>query len=98
MDQQYNVIHLKQSPTENEPYIQLEKWNLSAVDEFRSSLDRLSQKNFVRVGISRRCMTIKNKTCVLETNHVYDSLSRKIIDDLPGYLTCNNRESVVVSS
>ena len=35
VDQQHNVIHLKQSPTDDS-YIQLEKWNLSHVDEFKA--------------------------------------------------------------
>ena len=72
VDQQFNVVHLKQSSTDSEPYTQIEKWNLSPVDEFRLSLDWLSQTDFARASISRRCMTIKNKTCAFETNHVYD--------------------------
>ena len=43
-------------------------------------------------------MTIRNKTCALETNHVYDTLSDRIMDDLPVCLTEGNRENVVISS
>ena len=43
-------------------------------------------------------MTIRNKTCVFETNHVYDSLSDKIMDGLSKDLTHENREQAVVSS
>lgn len=98
VDQQFNVIHLKQSRADNELYDQLEKWNLSQVDEFRSSLDWLRQTDFARASISRKCITVRNKTCVFETSHVFDSLSTQIIDDLPVDLTHENREDVVVSS
>ena len=43
-------------------------------------------------------MTIRDRTCVFETNHVFDSLSDTIIDALPKDLTIENREQVVVSS
>ena len=42
VDQQYNVTHLKRSPVDNEPYVLVQKWNLSAVVEFKSSLEWLS--------------------------------------------------------
>ena len=98
VDQQYNVLHLKQSTTDNEAYDQLEKWNVSQVDEFRSSLDWLSKTDFTRASISRRCITVRNKTCVFETSHVFDSLSPKIIDDLHARLTLEKRGDLVVVS
>ena len=98
VDQQFNVLHLKQSSADNELYDQLEKWNLPQVAEFRSSLDWLSQTGFTRASISRRCITVRNKTFVFETSHVFDSLSGQIMDDLPAGLTGENREDVVVSS
>ena len=51
-------------------------------------MDWLEETDFARASISQRCITIRGKTCVLETNHVFESV--------PKHLLC--KEDLQVSS